>query len=254
MDLASLIGLILAFAMVMFGIISGGGGIGIFIDPPSLFIVVGGTIGVTFMKYKLSTFMKTVVLALKAGFLDSSESPKEIIDVAIDVARIVQKDGILALESYTVKNQFFQKGIGLIVDGHDPEFIKQILASEMKNQIADSETGAALLVGVGESGPAFGMIGTLIGLVQMLYNMSDPSSIGPAMAVALLTTMYGSIIANVFALPLADKLAKNANDKKTTMTLIMESVGAITAGLSPRVMAEMLETYLPENERSGGDA
>jgi chemotaxis protein MotA len=254
MDLASLIGLILSFAMILFGIISGGSGITIFIDIPSLFIVFGGTIGVTVIKFKLATVAKTFIIGLKAAFLDASESPKELIDISIDIAKIVQKDGILALESYTVKNQFFAKGIGLIVDGHDPAFIKKILASEMKKTIGDSETGVAMFTGIGESGPAFGMIGTLIGLVQMLYNMSDPSSIGPAMAVALLTTMYGSIIANVFALPLADKLGRNLEQHKATMDLILQSIGAITQGLSPRVMTEMLETYLPESERTGGDS
>lgn len=249
MDLASLIGLVLSFGMILFGIISGGGGIAIFIDVPSIFIVLGGTTGVTVIKFKLSTVVKTFILSMKAAFIDSTESPKELVDISVDIARIVQKDGILALESYTVKNQFFAKGIGLIVDGHDPEFIKKILSSEMKKQIADKETGVAMLTGIGESGPAFGMIGTLIGLVQMLYNMSDPSSIGPAMAVALLTTMYGSIIANAFALPFADKLGRNLESQKDTMDLVLQSIGAITQGLSPRVMTEMLETYLPESER-----
>lgn len=253
MDLASLIGILVSVAMVLFGIFAGGS-ITIFIDPPSMLIVVGGTVGVTLVKYKLSTFGKTFVLALQAVFFDKSESPKEIVDVAIEVAKIVQKDGILALETYEVKNQFFSKGIGLIVDGHDPEFIKQILRSEMKNKILAGETGVAMLAGIGESGPAFGMIGTLIGLVIMLSNLSDPSSIGSGMAVALLTTLYGSLLANVFALPLSDKLGKNTIEQKNTMVLIMESVGAITQGLSPRVMSEMLETYLPDADKTPADA
>ena len=252
MDIASLIGLFLSIAVVIMGIFIGSG-IGIFIDVPSFLIVFGGTTGVTILRFHMSVVIKSFILGVMTVFFDKSEKPREIIDVAIDVAKIVQKDGILALENYEVKNQFFSKGIGLVVDGHDPEFIKKILESEMKKKIFDTEEGVTMFSGIGEAGPAFGMIGTLIGLVQMLQNMSDPASIGPAMAVALLTTLYGSMIANMAALPFADKLGRKSVELSTTMDLIIESVSSITQGLSPRVMTEMLETYLPEDQRTKED-
>jgi chemotaxis protein MotA len=252
MDIASLIGLILSIIVVIFGIFIGSG-LDIFIDTPSMLIVFGGTAGVTILKFHMSVVIKSFIIAIQTVFFDKSEKPREIIDVAIDVAKIVQKDGILALENYEVQNKFFAKGIGLVVDGHDPEFISKVLESEMHKTLKDSEEGVAMFTGIGESGPAFGMIGTLIGLVQMLQNMSDPASIGPAMAVALLTTLYGSMIANIVALPFADKLGRKAQEVRTTMDLIMVSVSSITQGLSPRVMTEMLETYLPEEERTQED-
>jgi len=244
MDLASLIGLLLSLSTVVVGIALGGN-FAIFVDIPSIFITVGGTIGVTIIKFKLTSIGKSFKMAIQAVFFDRSESPRELIEVATEIAKIVQKDGILALEKYQVKNRFFAKGIGLVVDGHDQEFIQKILDNEMSKYFTEGELSISLLSGMGEAAPAFGMIGTLIGLVQMLQSMNDPSSIGPAMAVALLTTLYGSLIANIFTLPLADKLGKKLAEEKNLYHIIMESVASITQGFSPRVLAEMLESLIP---------
>jgi chemotaxis protein MotA len=244
MDLGTLIGLIGAIVVFIFAILIGSG-LGIFINVPGIFIVFGGTIGVILMRYRISTILTSFKVAIQTAFFEKTESPKELIDLAIEIGRIAQKDGVLALEGKKVKNKFFEKGLGLLVDGHDPEFIGAVLGNEMRKSIKESEEGETLLRSMGDSAPAMGMIGTLVGLVQMLATMDDPSAIGPAMAVALLTTLYGSLIAQMFAIPLADKLGAKSQMEKDTMELIIESVTSITKGVSPRVMQELLETYLP---------
>ena len=244
MDLGTLIGFIAAIVIVLIAILIGSG-IGIFVNVPGIFIVFGGTIGVTLMRYRISTIMTSFKIAIQTAFFEKTESPRELIDIAIEIGRIAQKDGVLALEGKKVKNKFFEKGLGLLVDGHDPEFIGAVLGNEMRKSIKEAEEGETLFRSIGDAAPAMGMIGTLVGLVQMLATMDDPSAIGPAMAVALLTTLYGSLVAQVFAIPLADKLGAKSEMEKEMMELIIESVTSITKGVSPRVMQELLETYLP---------
>lgn len=244
MDLGTLIGFIGAVVIVLIAILIGSS-ITIFIDIPSIFIVFGGTIGVILIRYRLSSILTSFKVAFQTAFFEKTESPRELIDIAIEVGRIAQKDGVLALEGKKVKNKFFEKGLGLVVDGHDPEFIGAVLGNELRKSIKESEDGETLFRSIGDSAPGMGMIGTLIGLVQMLATMDDPSAIGPAMSVALITTLYGSLIAQVFAIPFSDKLAQKSQMEKETMELIIESVTSITKGLSPRVMQELLETYLP---------
>lgn len=248
MDLGTLIGLIFAIVIVLIAIFIGSG-IDIFLNVPGIFIVFGGTIGVTLIRYKLSSIMKSFSVAVQTAFFESTESSRELIDEAIEIGKIVQREGVLALENREVKNKFFAKGIGLLVDGHDPEFIRNVLSSEMKKSIKEKEVGEKLFQAIGDSAPGMGMIGTLIGLVQMLATMSDPSAIGPAMAVALLTTLYGSLIAQVVAIPFAEKLGSRREYEKGNMNLVIESVFSIQSGLSPRVMQELLETYLTEEQQ-----
>lgn len=247
MDLGTLIGLIASIIVVLVAILIGSS-IVIFINIPSILIVLGGTVGVTLIKWPLSTIVNSFKIAIMTALFDKSESPREMIDLATEISRIVQKEGVLALENYPIKNKFLSKGINLVVDGHDPDFIKQVLQNEMNKSIKESDVGKKLFEGIGESAPAMGMIGTLVGLVQMLATMDDPNAIGPAMAVALLTTLYGSLIAQVFALPIAEKLAKKSAREKDMMSLIIESVFSIQIGQNPRVMSELLETFLSDDE------
>lgn len=244
MDLGTLIGFVFSVIIVLVAILIGST-ITIFINIPSIFIVFGGTVGVILIRYRLASIVNSFKVAVMTAFFEKTESPRELIDLAIEIGRIAQKDGVLALEGKKVKNKFFEKGLGLVVDGHDPEFIGAVLGNEMRKSIKESEDGETLFRSIGDSAPGMGMIGTLIGLVQMLATMDDPSAIGPAMAVALITTLYGSLIAQVFAIPFADKLSQKSQMEKDTMELIIESVTSITKGLSPRVMQELLETYLP---------
>lgn len=220
-----------------------------FVDVPSVLIVVGGASAVTVVKYPLSHTLQAVKVAMKA-FFHESESPAELIQLGIELATIARRDGLLGLEGVEIKNKFLAKGIQLAVDGHDEEYVARILASEINQTIERHDRGQHIFKGIGEAAPAMGMIGTLIGLVQMMSNMSDPKSIGPAMAVALLTTLYGAVIANAVCLPLADKLSHRSKEEKNNKMLILEAVAGVQKGMSPKVLEEMLLTYLSGSVRA----
>jgi len=243
MDLGTLVGLVVAMVIMLAAILYGGS-ILLFIDIPSIMIVFGGTLGVTFVKFKLSTIMKSFQIAIGAAFVENSESPRELVVLAEDLGRKVQKDGVLALEGVEVKNKFFSKGVQLMVDGHSPDFVRSVLTNEMRVAVEEASISERMLRGIADAAPGMGMIGTLIGLVQMLANMADPSTIGPAMAVALITTLYGAMIAQVFCIPMADKISSRNKEQKEMMSMIIEGVISIQLGQSPRVMIELLETYL----------
>ena len=248
MDLATLIGLVAACGVIVAAILTGGD-FGLFVNTPSLLIVIGGTIGAVLMKVPLSSFFGAFKVALKA-FLHKSESPEEIIEEALVLADVARKNGMLALESHEFSNEFLGKGIRLCVDGHDPEFVKRMLGKDISQAIERHDTGVGIFKSIGDVAPAMGMIGTLIGLVQMLSSMDDPKTIGPSMAVALLTTLYGAIIANAFALPVADKLSYRSTEERINKSLILETIAGIQEGLNPRVLETLLKTYLPGTKRA----
>lgn len=248
MDLGSLIGIIASTIVLVFAILVGSG-FGIFINIPGIFIVIGGTFGITLMKYPLSKVVSYLKDALSAAFMEKTTSPRELIEMSVDISKTVKKNGVLALETYPIENVFFAKGIELVVDGHKPDFISGILKTEMKRTIAENESGANMLQGIADTAPGMGMIGTLVGLVQMLANLDDPATIGPAMAVALLTTLYGSLIAQVFGIPLAVKLNAKAAALKSTMSLIIESIYSIQTGLAPSLIEEVLTPYLSSDDK-----
>ncbi len=243
MDLATLIGLIGGFGVILGAIITGGS-MGLFLNIPSLLIVGGGTFAATLMRFPLKTCFGAAKVALKA-FRFKSESPTQIIKQAVELAGVVRREGLLALENQKVDNEFFAKGLRLCVDGLEPEFVRKVLSEDMEKTIDRHEVGQNIFKAVGDAAPAMGMIGTLIGLVQMLATMDNPKAIGPAMAVALLTTLYGAVIANVFALPIADKLSVRTTEESLNKALVIESVSAIQEGRNPRVMEELLMSYLP---------
>jgi chemotaxis protein MotA len=168
---------------------------------------------------------------------------------AVQLADVARKNGLLALEGQEIGNDFLKQGINLCVDGHDPALVQKLLTKDINLTIERHEVGQGMFKRMAVMAPAMGMIGTLIGLVQMLANMSDPASIGPAMAIALLTTLYGAIIANAFAQPLADKLARASQMEKTNKSLILETISGIQEGMNPRVLEQMLSTYLPSSKR-----
>ncbi len=172
-----------------------------------------------------------------------------MIEEAVRLADVARKNGLLALEGQEISNSFLKQGISLCVDGHDPALVNRLLSKDIDLTIGRHEVGQAMFKNMATMAPAMGMIGTLIGLVQMLANMSDPASIGPAMAVALLTTLYGAVIANAFAQPLADKLARASSLEKINKSLIIETIAGIQEGMNPRVLEQLLSTYLPSNKR-----
>lgn len=251
MDLATLIGLIAAFGIVLASIFVGGSAM-TFVNVPSLLVVVGGTIGAVMMKFTLAQFLGAFKVALKA-FMSKLDKPEDLIEQTVEMANEARKGGLLALEGKETNNAFLAKGIQLMVDGHEPEVVRQTLMTDMNSALERHDVGKKIFRAIGDTAPAMGMIGTLIGLVQMLSNMSDPKSIGPAMAVALLTTLYGAMIANIFALPIADKLALRSGEERMIKSMIVDSLSGIQEGRNPRVIEEILKTYLPSSKRGSDD-
>jgi len=250
-DIASLVGIVLAFGIIMASIMMGGPII-IFVNVPSILVVVGGTLGATLMRVTLADFLGSFKVGLKA-FLYKMDKPEQLIEEAVEMANIARKEGLLALEGRDISNGFLQRGIGLCIDGHSPEIVNNLLSKDINLAIERHTKGADMFKAMAIYAPAMGMIGTLIGLVQMLSNMSDPAAIGPAMAVALLTTLYGAVIANAFAQPLAEKLLLISDNEKLNKSLILESIAAIQDGTNPRVMQQLLNAFLPENKRPSED-
>ena len=248
MDIATLIGVVGAVGCIVVAILMGGE-MGMFVNGPSIMIVVAGSMAVVLMKFPLTTMLGAFGIAAKA-FFHKVQQPSEIIEQSVELANVARKDGLLGLENVEVKNEFLAKGISMVVDGNPPELVSKILAKEISISIERNEAGLNIFKAIGDVAPAMGMIGTLIGLVQMMSNMSDPKSIGPAMAVALLTTLYGAVIANVFALPIADKLAIRSDEERLTKSMILESISAIQEGLNPRMIEGLLNVYLPVTKKT----
>jgi len=246
-DLATLIGILGAFGIIG-GAMTMSGGIGMFFDVPSLLIVIVGTIFVVLMKFSLSQFLGCFKVAGKA-FVFKLVAPTDLIAEVVELADDARKNGLLALEGKDVSDDFLQAGIQLLVDGHDPEIVKSLMLKDMNETIKRHDIGSQIWKQMGDVAPAMGMVGTLIGLVAMLSNMSDPASIGPAMAVALLTTLYGSMLANMVALPISDKVTLRREEEGTIKSMIIDAIMGIQAGQNPRVIDSMLRNYLPAAKR-----
>jgi chemotaxis protein MotA len=247
-DIATLIGLLGGFGIII-GAIATGGDVMLFVNVPSILIVVGGTFMVTLMQVSLKDFLGSFGIAMKAFFYQTYDSG-QLIEEAVQLADVARKNGLLALEGQEISNDFLKQGIGLCVDGHDPALVQKMLMRDIDLTIERHEVGQSMFKNMATMAPAMGMIGTLVGLVQMLANMSDPASIGPAMAVALLTTLYGAVIANAFATPLATKLERASQLEKTNKNLILETISGIQEGMNPRVLEQLLSTFLPSAKRA----
>ena len=248
MDIATLLGLVIGVVVVTLAIMTGSE-LSIFLNLPSILIVLGGTFAATLIKFPITGVFVAFFVGVKAAFVNEKESPREIIDLTMRLVKRARKVGLVGLEKIRVGNTFFRKGVQLCADGRDVDFIRKMMTQEMDLAIQRQEIGERVFRAIGDSAPAFGMVGTLVGLVQMLSNMSDPSSIGPAMAVALLTTLYGVLIAQLIALPIADKLeAKNAIERGNKV-LIMEAIVQIHERNNPTAVLDILEAFLPEKQR-----
>lgn len=247
MDLGTIIGLSLATGCVMYAILLGGSLL-IFYDLPSVICVGGGVLAAVFIKWPLEDVKSVGKIFMKSIFYASADS-KATIEKLQELAEMARRESVFALEKVELPDKFLKKAVQLAADNRPPDIIASILNLEIESMEDRHNRGIAILDGIGADGPAFGMIGTLIGLVQMLQNLSDPSSIGPAMAVALLTTFYGSILANIFAIPVANKLKTRHVMEKTKMTIIIAGVMGIVAGENPRVIREKLDSFLPPSER-----
>lgn len=247
MDILTLVGLIAGVAIVTVAMLADAT-LATFLNIPGLMIVLGGTFAVTLIKFRLGSVAGSFRLALSTVFRERTDRPLELIRNVAELARVVRKEGILGLEAHETGNDFLRKAINLCVDGHPPEFIEEALLEDMQQRMERYDVAERIFRGIGEAAPAIGMLGTLVGLVQMLNTLDDPSSIGPAMAIALLTTLYGAFIAQLIALPLADKIQLKAEDEQRNMTLIITSIQNIMKGQNPRVITELLSAYITSEQ------
>jgi chemotaxis protein MotA len=252
LDITTVLGLIIGIVVVTLAILTGSD-LYIFLNLPGFLIVLGGTFAATLIKFPLSGMFIAFTVGIKAAFVNEHDNPRELIDLAIRLSKRARKSGLLSLEKIKVANTFFKKGVQLCVDGRDSEFIRKMLTKEMDMAIMRQEVGEKVFAAIGDSAPAFGMFGTLVGLVQMLSKMNDPTAIGEAMAVALLTTLYGVLIAHLIALPISEKLHAKSEQERENKLLIIEGVVQIRERQNPTVMVEILESYLPEKQRLGSE-
>ena len=249
MDLGVLFGLLGTWVLIGWALLSGGN-VGAYINPPSIILVFGTSMTVLFMSFPVSN-LKKMFSVTKQAIVSHNHSIDKLIEDLVSYAEIARRDGILSLENTTkdIDDPFIVRGIQMAVDGTDPELIEQIMNTELENTIDRHEMGKGMWDAVAKYAPAFGMIGTLVGLVAMLANMEDPSAIGSGMAVALLTTMYGAMIANAFASPLADRLSIRSSEEILYKTIIIKGVMAIQSGDNPRIVEQKLRTFLPPSQR-----
>lgn len=253
MDIATILGLILCAVCCIIGIITSGGvsSFGNFADIPSVFVTLGGSTCCMMMQAKnlpdLGKCMKTISLAMKVPHANEAD----VIGNIINLSNVARKEGLLALEeaANNIEDDFLKKGIMLIVDGTDPELVRSIMETELGSVESRHNEKISFWANWAGMGPAWGMIGTLIGLVNMLYNMDDMASIGPNMAVALLTTLYGSLLANWICVPISFKLKQNSALEIMMKEIMVEGLLSIQAGENPRVIEEKLKSFLAPNVR-----
>ena len=249
MDLTTIIGLVLAFGMVLTGILMGSS-LMTFVDPPSIMIVVGATTGVISVAFP-GNQIKAGLGAVKNAFKTRESDPEETIKLLAELSRRARREGLLSLESAAdeAEDDFFKRGLRLVVDGPEASVVEEVLYGELDKIEERHGQSIKFWDDLGVYGPAMGLIGTLIGLVQMLQQMDDPTAIGPAMAVALLTTFYGSIIANMIGIPLANKLKMKSQQEIADKTLVAQGLLSILAGENPRFMVERLNATLAPDQR-----
>ena len=243
MDIASLIGLVGTLGMIAGAMVSSGG-IGPFIDTPSMLIVIGGTFFAVMYRSTLQDFLASFGTLAKV-FLPGAKKHDELITRITELAGIARKDGMMALEGQEVPDKFFEKGLQMLVDGADETKLTEQLNREVKGMIRRHDNMKSVFQAWVDLAPAMGMIGTLIGLVAMLGNMADPKAIGPAMAVALLTTLYGAMIANCIFMPIVTKLENYSADEALYREMVVMGLKYISRGESPRNITDQLIANLP---------
>jgi len=250
MDLATVIGMVGALGLIV-AAMAMGVGVGAYIDPQSILIVVVGSVMTLFISYKMdmmTKFVKVFMIAIKPNYQPNYE---ELIKKLVDYATQARRDGILSLESAAAneEDEFLKKGLSMAVDGNEPDTIRELLEIDIEQMDARHKKMLSIFGTWAGLAGAMGMIGTLVGLVAMLLNMSDPSAIGPAMAVALLTTLYGAMIGNIFGNPIASKLGLRNDDEILAKTMIIEGIMSIQSGDNPRTLEAKLLSFLPPSKR-----
>jgi len=250
MDITTALGTVLCFVLLMWSLTAGGTPMSLFVDVPSLVMVCGGTVAVTMMSFRADD-LKGLVSVIRRTYLFKLPEPGAEIERIITYANLARKEGLLALEAklQEVDDGFFAKGVQLVIDGFAADTVRDIMDLELTWQHQRHSMGKKMLDSMGSMAPAFGMIGTLVGLVKMLANLSDPSSIGAGMAVALLTTFYGAVLANAVFIPLSGKLEVRAKEELLLRELMIEGIVAIQSGEKPQLIKEKLKGFLPPSTR-----
>jgi chemotaxis protein MotA len=254
MDFASLGGTVLGMAMVLYAITLNSG-LDLFYDFPAVLIVFGGTAAATLIAYPMNEVLRVLGLFLKV-FMAEKSDPHDLIDSMVMVNNIARKGGILAIESKLpeIKHPFLVKGLSFTVDGKDEATVISLLKREISQRQKSHKDGWEIFSEMGKFAPGFGMVGTLIGLVQMLADLQTPDTLGPKMAVALLTTFYGALLANLVFLPMSVKLKRRSASESLEMNLVLEGIVYIRKGVNPRFMKEVLENLLGEAEKKARKA
>jgi chemotaxis protein MotA len=248
MDIATAVGLV-AGAIVIITLILMGGDLRMFYDIHAIIIIFGGSFAATLIRFPLAAMLHGLPLGMRYAFTLRSIGARELVDELAGLAEIARKSGPVGLEKVTPEDPFLSKGVRFVADGYDADFIRDNLERDRDNFLTHLDEGQKIYRAIGDCAPAFGMIGTLIGMVQMFANMTDPSKLGPFMAVALLATLYGALVANLFCLPIADKLHVKLVEEEVNRTLIIDGILMIRDSKSPTLVREMLLAYLPEKHR-----
>jgi chemotaxis protein MotA len=249
LDLATFIGIIIAGGLVLISILMGGSGAW-FINYPSVMIVLGGTMGATLINYPMADVV-SMFKVTKHAFRYKTPNPLGLIPIMVEFAKKARREGILSFDQYlqTIEDPFFRRGVQMAVDGLESDAIEEVLSTEILWLEERHRLGAEIYTTMGTFAPAVGMLGTIIGLVQMLMQMKDPSAIGAPMAVALLTTFYGTLLANLLFLPIAGKLRIRSKQEILTKQMVLHGLLAIQAGDNHRIVAEKLKAFLAPSAR-----
>ena len=248
MDIATGAGLLAGIAVITTLILMGGD-FRMFYDVHAVIIIFGGSLAATMIRFPFSAILHGMPMGMRFAFTMRSISSRDLVDELARLAEVARKQGPVGLEKVETDDPFLAKGIRYVADGYDLDFIRDNLERDRDNFLMHLEEGSKIYRAIGDCAPAFGMIGTLIGMVQMFSNMSDPSKLGPFMAVALLATLYGALVANLVCLPIADKLHVKLLEEDTNRTLIIDGILMIRDAKSPALVREMLLAYLPEKHR-----
>ncbi len=252
MDITTSIGLVAGVATIVV-LVFMGGDLRMFYDIHAVIIIGGGSLAATLIRFPMAAIMHGLPLGMKYAFTLRRATQRELVDEIAGLAEIARKQGPIGLEKVEIEDPFLAKGIRFIADGYDQAFIRDNLERDRDNFLTHLDEGSKIYRAIGDCAPAFGMIGTLIGMVQMFANMTDPSKLGPFMAVALLATLYGALVANLFCLPIADKLHVKLVDEEVNRTLIIDGILMMRESKSPTLVREMLLSYLPEKHRHSED-
>ena len=252
LDLATAIGIIAGFACVIWGCIGGNGVKSLinFYDFPSIVITIGGSLCAMMINYPMKDFKKLFVV-LKQSFLEQIMDNEAIVSTFTNLSKKARKDGLLSLEDEIsdIDDYYLKKGLQMVVDGIEPETIRDIMELEIEEMEQRHTVGIDMLKAWGGYAPAFGMIGTLLGLIQMLANLTDSSQIASGMAVAIVTTFYGAVLANLIFNPMAAKLSTKTVKESSTREMMLEGILSIQSGVNPRIIEDKLLCYLSPKER-----